>query len=89
MYSAKPPLWNRFIKTIEYIYPFTMTLLFTILKLIFTQYDIFEKLFSLNILLIYVLGTGAVIFLVADLVKISMMNKQKSRRCFRYWIEER
>lgn len=78
MYSAKPPLWNRLIKTIEYVYPFTMTqLFFTILKLIFTQYSIFEKLVNLNILLIEVLGTGAVIFLIADLVKISMMNRQK------------
>ena len=78
MYSAKPPIWNRLIKTIEYVYPFTMTLLFFfILKLIFIQYDIFESLFRMNILLIEVLGTGAVIFLVADLVKISMMNRQK------------
>lgn len=78
MYSAKSPVWNRIIKTIEYFYPFTLTLLFFFLmKTLFIQYPIFGKLYTMNILLLIVLGVGSVIFLIADLIKISMMNKQK------------
>lgn len=78
MYSSKQPIWNRFIKTIEYIYPFLTTLLFfSILNMIFTQYEIFETLTKMNKLLIQLLISGAVIFLIADILKINMMNKQK------------
>lgn len=78
MFSSKPPLWNRIIKTVEYMYPFTITLLFfLILKILFLQYPIFEKLYGMNILLLVVLFIGSVVFFIADLVKISMMNQQK------------
>lgn len=78
MYSSKQPIWNRFIKTIEYIYPFLTTLLFfSILNMIFTQYEIFSTLTKMNKLLIQLLISGAVIFLIADILKINMMNKQK------------
>ena len=76
--SAKPPVWNRIIKTIEYVYPFTITLLFIyLLKELFVQFPVFNKLFTLNIILLVVFGVGSVIFLIGDLIKISMMNAQK------------
>ena len=81
MYSSKQPIWNRFIKTIEYIYPFLTTLLFfSILNMIFTQYEIFSTLTKMNKLLIQLLISGAVIFFNRRYIEDQYDEQTKSRR---------
>lgn len=77
-FSSKPVVWNRLLKTIEFAWPVAISLLmFYILKLTFIQYEIFNKLFKINILCITLVGAGGIIFLIGDIVKIHLMNKQK------------
>lgn len=78
MFSSTPAIISRVLVTISYSYLFVVSLLiFYIFKLLFMQYAIFITLYKLNILLLIVLGVGSIIFLIGDILKISMMNAQK------------
>lgn len=71
-------IFDRFLRTLEYIYPFLITLLMLyVAKYMFGQYEVFEKFYDMNLLLIYLTCAGFGIFLVADFVKISFMQKQQ------------
>lgn len=82
--SAKPIIFNRIIKTLEYVYPFIMTLVFLYgMRLLFSQYRVFTQLYTLNLLLLALVATGAIIFLISDAVEISMKNEQKAEDLLR------
>jgi len=69
---------DRFLRTLEYVYPFTITLLILyVSKYMFGQYDVFEKLYHMNTVLLYLSIAGFGLFLIADFVKISLMKKQE------------
>lgn len=77
-FSSKPVFWNRILKTIEYILPAVVTLLFlTGLKVAFIGYPIFEHLHNLNIYFIILLAVGSIVFLIGDYLKVHFMNRQK------------
>jgi len=78
MYTSKSHIFNRILKTIEYTYPFVSTLVFfLLLKTLFFQYPLFEDLVHLNKILLIVMGSGGIIYLIGDLVRVSMTNAQK------------
>jgi hypothetical protein len=69
---------DRLLKTIEYVYPFTITLLMLYVgKYMFGQYEVFKKIFDMNIFLLELSIAGFGILLVGDFVKISFMKKQE------------
>jgi len=69
---------DRLLRTLEYVYPFTVTLLILyVSKYMFGQYEVFGNLFDMNMVLIYLSAAAFGVFLVGDFVKISMMKKQE------------
>lgn len=78
MYSSKPVIWNRLLKTLEYVFPAIVMLIFVRgLRVVFSLYPIFDQLYRINVWFIILLAIGSVIYLVADFVKIAFMNRQK------------
>lgn len=69
---------DRLLRTLEYVYPFTITLVILyISKYMFSQYEVFSKLFDLNTILLYLSMAGFGILLVGDFVKMTMMKQQE------------
>ena len=69
---------DRLLRTIEYVYPFSITLVALYVgKYMFGQYIVFEKLFKMNIILLYLSIAGFGLFLIADFVKMALMKKQE------------
>lgn len=69
---------DRILRTLEYVYPFFITLIILyISKYMFGQFVVFEKLFELNVKLLYLALAGFGIFLVGDFTKIEMMKQQE------------
>ena len=71
MFSSTPVVISRTLMTLTYSYLFVISLLiFYVFKLVFLQYPIFVTLYNLNFMFLGILGFGAVIMLVGDIVKI-------------------
>ena len=69
---------DRLLRVIEFVYPSFITLLLLyVSKYAFSQFIVFEKLYSLNVKFFYLSLIGFGVLLVGDFVKISMMKKQK------------
>lgn len=69
---------DRILKTLEYIYPFLITLIMLyVSKYSFSQFIVFEKLYDMNIILLYLSFAGFGVFLVGDFIKVEMMKKQE------------
>jgi len=69
---------DRLLRTIEYVYPFGITLLMLyVSKYMFGQFEVFQKLYDMNITLLYLSIAGFGIFLIGDFVRIAMMKKQE------------
>lgn len=78
LYSARPVLWNRLLKTIEYTFPAGLMALFLFgMSKAFTPYSIFKDLFGISIWFLVFLTAGSLIYLIGDYVKLGLMNKQK------------
>lgn len=69
---------DRLLRTLEYVYPFIITLMILyISKYMFSQYEVFNKLFDLNVILLYLSIAGFGILLTGDFVKTEMMKQQE------------
>ena len=69
---------DRLLRTIEYVYPFFITLLMLYMsKYMFSQFQVFEKMYDMNIILLYFASGGFGLFLIGDFVKIAMMKQQE------------
>jgi len=69
---------DRLLRTLEYVYPFGITLLMLyVSKYMFGQFEVFQKLYDMNITLLYLSIAGFGILLTGDFVKLAMMKKQE------------
>jgi len=69
---------DRLLRTIEYAYPFGITLLVLyVSKYMFGQYQVFAKLYDMNIVLLELSLVGFGILLIGDFIKLAMMKQQE------------
>ena len=70
---------DRLLRTLELVYPFTITLLtLYVCKYAFGyQYEVFNKLYEFNIILLYLAAAGFGVMLTGDFIKIHFMQRQE------------
>jgi len=70
---------DRFLRTVEFVYPFVVTLLgLYVMKYAFGyQYEMFEKLYDMNIILLLLAVAGFFVMLIGDFVKVNFMQQQE------------
>lgn len=69
---------DRLLRTIEWVYPFVVTLgLLYIFKYAFGQFDVFSKLYDMNVFLLYMGLGGFGVMLLGDFVKVNFMQRQE------------
>lgn len=69
---------DRLLRTIEFVYPFGITLLILyVCKYMFGQYIVFSNLFDMNVILMYFAIAGFGVMLTGDFIRIEFMKKQE------------
>lgn len=69
---------DRLLRTLEFVYPFGITLIMLyVSKYLFSQYELFQNLYDMNMVLLYLSIAGFGIFLTGDFVRIAMMKQQE------------